>query len=347
MISNHKRRKVVCQFMRKLSPARNVEKVASVKFTSGAKRQLRMTERIRPHDTEEARILIDYALANMNFEEAERLYEDLQNLELLEEEHDLSTLVVGYFDQNQALSNQLDTNCTKFNQRQDEALRVLETEFRKKFNALKKKQEAEAKRLLAQWKTARESGSGGIEEDFQRQIETARLIARDHKYKKAIEIRDDALLTKVKALGSSNTSIDGHFHRMFTGMKERHQTELETLTLSRDADRGILELQTSEGKKEALDCFQIDNADNVVQIAKQFRPTRKMPYALRMQCAHGKAQPKKEGVPEARSPHFSERQTGLKRGIAPLSPPKAKAKPASRSRTSFGSKASQTSKTEM
>ena len=104
-----------------------------------------------PRTVDEAKVLLNRAIENGDFEAAEMIHDDLTELQNFEEEMNLGQIVTGYFYENQALSSQFQKNVGKVEKKIDKTVEQAEDVYKRKFRALKKRQMREMTKRWWLW----------------------------------------------------------------------------------------------------------------------------------------------------------------------------------------------------
>jgi hypothetical protein len=241
--------------------------------------------RIRPRTIEEAKILLDRVINDVDFAEAEVLAQDLNGLELVQEELELGQVVSGYQEHRDWLSNRLASGCAVLGRRAHSSMEAVQADYEKKFEQKQREQRAELDGLFGQWRAARYGVRARTEFDFDRSLEAATTIARDRRLKEAAKLRDEALHARTANCTKSSMAIDAHFKRRVAMMTERHRAELNTLMGER-AQAIEWQLTIRDGAEaQAAQACELDNGDAIVSIRRGLKPGAHMPLSLTMQAA--------------------------------------------------------------
>ena len=264
-----------------------------------------------PRTVDEAKVLLNRAIENGDFEAAEMIHDDLTELQNFEEEMNLGQIVTGYFYDNQALSNQFQRNVEKVEKKVDEKVGQAEAVYQRKFRALKKRQMREMNELFDEWQGAREGALDEAETLYEETMMTARIIARDGRFKDAAKMKDEAMRAKIVRCSHSNTRVDEHYESLVQLMTKRHYSELQQLVLQRNQEMRNLKVMRNATQDNAMNVFHVANAENIVNIARSFTAANQMPLSLRMQTVHARPVPPEDGAITAPDPAFDDKMYEL------------------------------------
>jgi hypothetical protein len=240
--------------------------------------------RIRPRTIEEAKILLDQVINDVDFAEAEVLAQDLNGLELVQEELDLGQVVSGYQDHRDWLLNRLASKSVMLGRRAHSSIEAVQADYEKKFERKRREQRAELEGLFGQWRAARYGIRARTEFDFDQSLEAAMTIARDRRLKEAAKLRDEAVHARTANCTKSNMAVDARFERRAAMMTERHRAELNTLMGER-AQAIEWKLAVRDGSEaQAAQACELDNGDAIVSIRRGLKPGAHMPLSLTMQA---------------------------------------------------------------
>lgn len=264
-----------------------------------------------PRTVEEAKVLLNRAIENGDFDAAEMIHDDLTELQNFEQEMNLGQIVTGYFYDNQALSNQFQRNCEKVEKQVDKTVDQAEAVYKRKFRALKKRQTNEMNDLFDEWQAAREGALDEAETLYEEAMMTARIIAKDGRFRDAAKMKDHAMRAKIVRCSHSNTRVDEHYESLVQLMTKRHYSELQQLVMQRNQEMRELKVMRNATQGNAMNVFHVANAENIVNIARSFTADYQMPLSLRMQTVHARPAPAEDGVPAGRDPAFDEKMMEL------------------------------------
>ena len=198
-----------------------------------------------------------------------------------------------------------------------------------------KVQEEEIDELAQKWREHREEKMQSVDLDFQQSIATAKLVASQYKFEEATRIKNEAIKKKNEATSQASVQIDEYFERQLSLMKRRHKIEIKKLVQSRNNEIHTLKLMLDEAPTQAVDCFQVDNATNVVQVVHGFNYDRKAPLSLKMQTVNGQRLDPENGPRKVfKNNEFTQRMQDLNEGLTspmPLSEKKKKVRRGNRS----------------
>lgn len=234
-----------------------------------------------PTTLKEAETIFAQAIASDNFELAEEIINQIPDLKLLQEETKLGHLVDGYLIGKEKLSEQADSNCYNYDQIIQKNIDKVQNEFSKQFASIKKKQENELKTVYEQWKAKRDEIEMNSISQYEDSLTTARILATQTCFKEAKAIRDNAYNKKTDYLIKSYKSLSTKYGAIINSMMKRHEIELRSLIKKRDLKLQQIKLEMESAQKTAQDCYEIDNAENVVGTVKIAK--KPVPLALIMQ----------------------------------------------------------------
>ncbi|KAK8891448.1 hypothetical protein M9Y10_028657 [Tritrichomonas musculus] len=234
-----------------------------------------------PKSLKEAEDLFSRAIVSDDYELAEEILKQIPDLQLLEDETQLGHLVDNYLIGKEALSEQVDSNCINYEKKIQNAINQVQKDFTKQFNSLKKKQESELKAIYEQWKVKRDEIEANSLVQYEDSLVTARLLASQTCFKEAKAIRDTAYRKKTESVINSHKSLSNKYRIIIQKMMERHEVELNSLIKKRDFRIQQINLEKESAQTTAVECFEIDNADNVVGTVNV--ATKPVPLALVMQ----------------------------------------------------------------
>jgi hypothetical protein len=240
-------------------------------------------EKGRPRTVEEAQILLDQAIEDVDFDRAEEMTRELDDLQLLQDELNLSQVVSGYYEKKDTLSARLTCNYTTVELSANESIEATKTKYQYLFDRKCAEQSRELEDLFDAWRAARDGVRSLADLDFQQSMEVAKLIARDGRLKEAAQFRERSFHAKVVGSLHCNTALDSHYQRRAALMIERHKDELNPLIQERAQDINELTSRRDEQHGQGEQLWQVDNAGIVVGIRNSFKPTAKMPLSLAMQ----------------------------------------------------------------
>ncbi|OHT00936.1 hypothetical protein TRFO_32234 [Tritrichomonas foetus] len=243
---------------------------------------------MNPRTSKEAHRFLQAAVDKGDFEAADKYFNDYNDLLLFEDEMNLGMRVADYFKENQTLSTKLENNCKQFESDIQKKIDDTQNAYQRKFEKLQRKQEKELHELSEKWQSLREESSQSAMADYQQSIVTAKLIAGQNRFKEAAAIRTQSMKLRVAATTQNNARVDEHFEKQLKLMQNRHKVELKQLIQKRNNEIRTLQIMLEEAPNQAVDCFQVENANNVVNVAKKFKTDRKVPLSLQMQTIHGK-----------------------------------------------------------
>lgn len=234
-----------------------------------------------PTTLKEAEIIFAHAIESDDFELAEEIINQIPDLRLLQEEKKLGHLVDGYLIEKEKLADQADSNRFNYEQTIQKNIDLVQKEFTKQFNSIKKKQEDELKTVYEQWRVKREQIEENSVNQYEDTLQTARILASQTCFKEAKAIRDSAYSKKTNYLIKSYKSLSSKYGVIIKAMMNRHEAELQALIKRRDLKIQQMMLEMESAKETAQDCYEVDNADNVVNTVNISRKT--VPLALIMQ----------------------------------------------------------------
>lgn len=234
-----------------------------------------------PTTLQEAEYLFARAVASDDFEFAEEIINQIPDLKLLEDERNLGHLVDGYLTEKEKLSEQVDSNCYNYNQIIQRNIDQVQKEFSKQFKNIKKKQEKELKNIYQQWRTKHDEIEANSVTQYEDTLKTARILASQTCFQEAKSIRDNAYKRKTDYLIKSYRSLSDKYGAIIKTMMERHEVELQSLIKRRDLKIQQVKLELENAQKTAIECFEVDNADNVVETVNIAK--KSVPLALIMQ----------------------------------------------------------------
>lgn len=249
--------------------------------------------KVRPANAAEARELMQNAIEGGDFEGAKEFYNEIDFLQNFQNEYNLARDVHDYYVNKQVISNNLDSNCKIYQQQIAEARSQSNEFFQSEYLLLKEKQETELNNFLDKWETARDKFIDTTEQEYQRTMTTARLIASQLKFDDAIKIRNKAERKLKSGLIESQKECDKHYKRQAALLLERHQLEITALSEKRKVEMKLFDALDEAAESEVLDSFLIKNANAVVEIANRFSPESFIPKSLQMQTVRGKLPPPK------------------------------------------------------
>ena len=271
----------------------------------------RKREIAHPRTVDEAKVLLNRAIENGDFEVAEMMHDDLTELQNFEDEMNLGQIVTGYFYDNQALSNQFQTNCEKVEKKVDKTVAKADAIYQRKFRAKKRRQMREMNELFEEWQAAREGALDEAETIYEEAMQTAKIIARDGRFKDAAKMKDHAMRAKILRCSHSNTHIDEHYESLVQLMTKRHYSELQQLVMQRNQEMRDLKVMRHATQDNAMNVFHVANAENIVNIARSFTPDCRMPLSLRMQTIHANPVPAEDGAVSGPDPAFDQKMLEL------------------------------------
>jgi hypothetical protein len=251
-------------------------------------------KKVRARTVEEVKILLDRAIESTDFEGAEEIAQELDDLLLLQDELNLSQVVSGYYEKKDALSVCLASNYRRVEQSTNELIEATKAKYQDLFNRKRTQQRCELDGLFNAWRAARSAVREVAEFDFQQSMELAKLIARDGRLKEAAQFREQSFRARVVNSVQPITALDAHYERRARQMIARHKRELNPLIQERTQEISELARRRDEQHGQSEQAWQVDNAGAVVGIRNSFKPTAKMPLSLAMQTVHPPPDPHDE-----------------------------------------------------
>lgn len=281
-----------------------------------------------PKTSEQAKECMQKAIDDADFDLAAKYYQEYNEFLNLEDEMRVGRQITQYFDKNQILSTQIAQTQQTFEERTQSQIDSINQIYKEKLVELEKVQEQEIDELAQKWREHREEKMQSADLDFQQSIATAKLVASQYKFEEATRIKNEAIKKKNEATSQASVQIDEYFERQLSLMKKRHKIEIKKLVQSRNNEIHTLKLMLDEAPTQAVDCFQVDNATNVVQVVHGFNYDRKAPLSLKMQTVNGQRLDPENGPRKvSKNNGFTQRMQDLNEGLTspmPLSEKKKK-----------------------
>ncbi|KAK8875409.1 hypothetical protein M9Y10_005574 [Tritrichomonas musculus] len=249
-----------------------------------------------PLTSKEAKRLLKEAVDIGDFELADKYYQDLKDLVNFEDEMELGCHVADYFDNNQILSTEIDNSRKQFTKDITNKISLTNQIFSKKLAKLQQRQENELKELADKWRQSRIDTQASAMSDYEQSIVTAKLVAGQCNFKEAAAIKTKSMRLRQSKTTKTNAKNDEHFSSQLKLMEKRHKIEIQKLIQTRNNEIHTLNLMLEEAPSQAGDCFQVENANNVVNVTKDFKHSRRVPLALQMQTIHGKRLDPEDGA---------------------------------------------------
>ena len=252
--------------------------------------QYKMTRTLNaenPRTSREAKILLAGAVEAGNFEAAEKYFQDYHDLLNFEDEMHLGNRVADYFDENQVISTKYNANCQKYEKQIQNKIEKAKKLYTKKFEILKQQQELEIMQLVEEWQNQREESNKAAISDYQQSLVTARLVAGQNKFKEAAAIKEKTTKFRAAETTKINARFDLHYETQLKLMQKRHQLQLNQLIKEKHSELNTLQAMLEEAPVLATDCFNVENAQKVVQVTQKFKTSRRVPLSLAMQTVHG------------------------------------------------------------
>jgi hypothetical protein len=243
---------------------------------------------------EEARIRLDQAIETIDFEGAEEIVRDIEDLQLVQDELNLSQVVSGYSQKKDRLSMCLTSNYGRVERSRNESLEATKARYQELFNLKRAEQSRELDELFNAWRATRNVIHDAVELDFQQSMEVAKLIARDGRFKDAAQVRSQSFHARVVNYDRPNPALDAHYKRRVMLMIARHRKELMPLIKERAKEINMLDSRRDEHDGHGQHVWQVDNAGFIVGIRDGFKPTAKMPLSLTMQTVRPPPDPQDE-----------------------------------------------------
>ncbi|OHT13530.1 hypothetical protein TRFO_03260 [Tritrichomonas foetus] len=241
-----------------------------------------------PRTAEEANAFMEAAIEAGDFELAKEYNEQVDLLKNFHEELHLAGTVHSYFENKQALSNNMGANYVAYKKQIEEGKKKSDMFFQTEFQYLKEKQEAELDALLDKWDATRNTASEHAEAEYNQMMTTARLIAQQKKFDEAINIRNLAG-QKLKSRSKQRIKeLDAQFRKQCDLLLQRQQQEINALAGRRLAESRLFDALAEAAESEALDVFLVNNASAVIGIANRFRPDSFIPKSLSMQTVRSR-----------------------------------------------------------
>lgn len=291
--------------------------------------------------SKEAKRLLTEAVEIGDFELADKYYQEYNDLVNFEDEMELGCHVADYFDNNQVLSTQIDTSQKQISSEISDKIAMANSIFKKKLKKLQERQEEELNELAEKWRQSRDNTSASAMADYQQSIVTAKLVAGQCNFKEAAAIKTKSMRLRQSKTTKTNAKNDEHFSNQLKLMENRHKIEIKKLIQTRNNEIHTLKLMLEEAPYQAGDCFQVENANNVVKVTKDFKRTRRVPLALQMQTIHGRRLDPEDGTKFIEDNMFTQRMADIDQTLTspvPLTkkkPKKKKASPMPTIQTSF------------
>lgn len=249
-----------------------------------------------PLTSKEAKRLLNAAVEIGDFELADKYYQEFNDLVNFEDEMELGCHVADYFDNNQVISTQIDTSRKQISLEISKKIELANEIFKDKLEKLQRKQEEEVNELAEKWRQSRDNTTASAMADYQQSIVTAKLVAGQCNFKEAAAIKTKSMRLQQSKTTKTNAKNDEHFSNQLKLMEKRHKIEIQKLIQTRNNEIHTLKLMLEEAPSQAGDCFQVENANNVVKVTKDFKRTRRVPLALQMQTIHGRRLDPQDGT---------------------------------------------------
>ena len=231
-----------------------------------------------PRTSKEARIFFQRAVLNNNFDAAEDAYNQMLDLQIIEDEMKLGKMVDTYMNQKELLSVQCEKNVDQYDKPIKEKIQEVQNDFMLEFEEIKKKQAKELDDVFEKWKNKKEEIEAKSVGSYQSALQTARLLAFQTKFQEAKFIQKSAFNTTSQNINNQLKSINKRYKEILNAITERHEVELSSLVVKRNNKISSLYEEMNEASDHAHDCFTVFNANEVVETAKT--ANRKMPLAL-------------------------------------------------------------------
>lgn len=283
-----------------------------------------------PITSKEAKRLLTEAVEIADFELADKYYQEYNDLVNFEDEMELGCHVADYFDTNQVLSTKIDTSRKQISDKISKKIELANTIFKDKLRELQERQEEEVRQLAEKWRQSRDNTSATAMADYQQSIVTAKLVAGQCNFKEAAAIKTKSMRLRQSKTTKTNSKNDEHFSNQLRMMEYRHKIEIQKLIQTRNNEIHTLKLMLEEAPYQAGDCFQVENANNVVKVTKDFKRTRRVPLALQMQTIHGRRLDPEDGTKFMEDNLFTQRMADIDQTLTspvPLTKTKQDEKP--------------------
>jgi hypothetical protein len=252
-------------------------------------------ERIHPRTVKEAEHLRNQAIEKIDFEAAAEFHEDLEGLALLDREGALGEIATQYLAEKARLADSLDRDVSRYDADDDAEIEHANQNYEEKFAKLEGEQTQELEELFTHWRVARHTVQAQADQELELQLRTAKELARQTKFKEAVQTRDHAFHQKTIRLAQANGEVDSHYENLVRGMLDRHQTALDAFVRKRKCETRTHKMLQAGAAKSARRAFAVDNAANIFEITRLTTPELTLPLALAHQTVHAK--PEQRGPP--------------------------------------------------
>lgn len=237
----------------------------------------------RAKSLREAKQLFKQCIDELDFEAARSYKKQIDEYQVFDQTKNKSDVVADYLYKKEDIDDKVQYDVEKYKYEIENAKSQLIRGYQERFINLRKECRIELDDWMEKWAKQRNKIQSDMEQQYKATMVTARLVAENNDFDKAIEIQNKAKTHLEDPNKKEFDPVDNNFSKNITQILQRQNSVFKEMSVKRDVEIKILNELLHAVKAQAVDIFMKDNAEALDKILRKIPNPVPLPLALKHQ----------------------------------------------------------------